>query len=415
MNIIERFVYDILKNNAAVKDTVVGIYQGVFSIFGKVKGAIRTNYEITIYDDFFFGFHDKPSLNSSGLLMGHTATSNFKNGIGTAKIGYYDINKEAKFIEVAQTACCNNQQGSMLAWVSDTKIAFNDYINNEVVTVIADINTQEKETLPFHFASVSPSGELFSAINFCRFGKGLSGYGYDIEYNEKIKQDAQNPISDSELGDLVIYSQTNSQEVFRLSAIKAREISIASFPELAGYEYFSHTCFSPDSNLMSFMYRSFNGKKNSSQLFVVNVNTGELKALPTAGMVSHLHWLTETKIIAYCNIINGKDGYYIFDTETDNVRALENEQLTADGHPHSDPNNKSKFVTDTYPNRERRQMLYLVDEAKNTSKQILDVYSPKKFRGADRVDFHPRYSQCGRYITIDSPHLNSRSQIVIKL
>ena len=415
MNLIERYVYDILKNNAKLKDGTVAIYQGIFSIFGKMKGAIRSNYDIQVFDDFFFGFHDKFSLNKEGKLLGHRASSTFIAGIGKAKIGYYEIDQPDVFHELAETSCCNNQQGSMLCWLSSNKIAYNDYIDNNVVTVILDINSKETEILPFHFASASPCSYLFSSINYCRFGKGIRGYGYDIAYNDEINSDAKNEISTSQCGDLVVYDIKNNEERYRLTSKEARELSISSFPKLNGYEYFSHTCFSPDSQLMYFLYRSFNGKKNSSQLFVINFLTGELKEMPTGGMVSHLHWLKPRQIVAYCNLKDNKDGYYIFDLNTDKVTPFIHAQLTADGHPNAYTNNERVFVTDTYPDRERRQPLYLVNEEKNTVEKILDVYSPRKFRGVERVDFHPRFSQCGKYVTVDSPHLNSRSQLVIKL
>ena len=131
------------------------------------------------------------------------------------------------------------------------------------------------------------------------------------------------------------------------------------------------------------------------------MDTEELTLLGTSGMVSHLCWLDNFKIIAYCSV-NNVDGYYIFDLESSETTFFNNEHLQRDGHPScsSSSLNGNDFITDCYPDRFRRQSLYKCNIENDTVKNIFDVYSLFKYRGVNRVDFHPRYSECGRYITI---------------
>jgi hypothetical protein len=177
--------------------------------------------------------------------------------------------------------------------------------------------------------------------------------------------------------------------------------------------YFSHTSFSPNNTQVYFLLRSSNSVRNSSQLFVYNLINNKLKVLPTSGMVSHLCWLSDNKILAYSNVINGEDGYYTFDTETLAYQKVINAP-NVDGHPFR--LDEDYFITDTYPNRYRRQKLFKVGHTNSLiNETILDIYSPFKFRNEERVDLHPRLSLCSNYITIDTSFKNERYQLVIKI
>lgn len=411
MEYLEKYIYNLVKNNAFIKNILVVVYQSLFCFFGLIKGKIITEYKYTEIRNSFFGFHDRASMNTQGEVLSHVATNQFENGIGRADITVTDINSGDVSI-VGSTLCCNYQQGSLLTWFSDSQIVFNDVNEDGPITVIKNLQTNSQKVLPFHFFSLSPDSKFISSVNFYRFGKGLDGYGYDIKYPSTFVQDGEDNLSHNEISDFVIFNIEEDKVVYRLSIKEAEKRSNGLIGD--GYYYFSHSCFSPASNQVYFLLRSSNNLYNTSQLFSYNLTTNVLSVLPSGGMVSHLSWLSDVKIIAFCNALNDKAfAYYIFDLSDNSVKSINIAGLNKDGHPYAQCSDV--FYTDTYPDKERRQSLYCVDLKKKSFERILSIYSPLNYRGVGRVDLHPRMSLCKKYITIDSSHNSDRSQLILDL
>ncbi len=411
MQRLEKFIYNLVKNNSFIKNILVIVYQFVFCFFGLIKGKIVTDNNYTEIRNSFFGFHDRASMNEQGKVLSHVAKGNFQNGIGRADITVKDINTGETSV-VANTNCCNYQQGSLLTWFSPSEIIYNDANEQGPLTIIKDLSSGVIKTLPFHFFSVSANSKFVSSVNFLRFGKGLEGYGYDINFPEQYIEDGENNLSDAEISDFVIFDIDENETVYRLSIQQAKELSIGLIDE--GYYYFSHSCFSPSSNKVYFLLRSSNSLYNTSQLFSYDLNEKQLTALPSGGMVSHLSWLTDDSIIAFCNAKHDKSfAYYVFNLLDNSVVNGDIKGLGKDGHPHAC--SADIFYTDTYPDKERRQHLFYVNLPEKRVKTILSVYSPIKFRGVGRVDFHPRLSLCKNYMTIDTSHNSDRTQLILEL
>lgn len=410
INKIENFIFDKVKKNAGLKNILVKCYQCIFSLAGLRKGRFVTQLNSMIIEDAFFGFHDRPSMNSYKHVLGHSI-----NECNTASIKVYDLNLNESNL-IAKTQCWNNQQGSLLTWFDEENVIYNDFTDSPVTKIISK-SGELRKVLPFHFFSVSPNHNYLTSINFLRFGVGLDGYGYEVKFPEEFNIDAKENISRNNISDLNIYLlKSFSDEPILIKNFKIIDLmkdAIGLLPD--GYFYFSHTAFSPDSSKVFFLLRSSNAKQNTSQLYVYDIIEDNLLILPTGGMVSHLTWFGQNSVVAYCNIINGQDAYYKFelniaDITVERVVVANNER---DGHPNAI--DSTRFVTDTYPDRERRQHLYLVNPTSGTVQELLSIYSPLKFRGNDRVDLHPRFSLCGRYITIDTSHNNKRQQVVLEL
>ncbi|WP_192022382.1 hypothetical protein [Shewanella sp. WPAGA9] len=411
MQWLERFVYNLVKNNSYLKNMLVRIYQLCFCGFGRIKGKIITKKQYSQIRKSFFGFHDRPSMNADGKVLSHVAKADFTNGIGHADIVIKDILTD-KVSVVAHTICCNYQQGSLLTWFSPTQIIYNDANKDGPLTVIQDIKSGVKQTLPFHFFSVSPNSKYLSSVNFLRFGKGLEGYGYNINYPQEYSDDANKYLSTCQISDFLVFDVEDNSEVYRLSVQHAKDMSTGLIED--GYYYFSHSCFSPSSKKIYFLLRSSNNFYNTSQLFCYDLIDKHLTALASGGMVSHLSWLSDDRIIAFCNAKHDKSyGYYIFELSSNSVKKANIPKLRKDGHPHAI--HSDAFYTDTYPDKERRQQLFYVNLLNDSVEEIVSVYSPLRFRGVSRVDFHPRLSLCRKYITIDSSHNSDRSQLILKL
>jgi len=411
MQQLEKYIYNLVKNNAFIKNILVIGYQLIFFPMGLMKGKIVTKNKYIEIRHSFFGFHDRASLNRKGDVLSHVATNKFINGSGHADITVTNIHTNSTRI-VAKTECCNYQQGSLLTWFSDSQIIFNDVENDLPVTVIKDINTDLVKKLPFHFFSISTDSRLVSSVNFHRFGKGLNGYGYNINYPDEFINDGEIKFSNNTISDFFIYDIEREESIYRLSIEEAKRHSYGLIED--GYYYFSHSCFSPSSDKVYFLLRSSNKLYNTSQLFCYDIVNKKLSALASGGMVSHLSWLSDSSVVAFCNTKDDKSyAYYVFDLNNNTVNNINVEGLNKDGHPHARV--QDIFYTDTYPDKKRRQYLYRVNLIKKNVETILSIYSPIRFRGVGRVDFHPRLSLCGEYITVDSSHNSDRTQMVINL
>jgi hypothetical protein len=68
-------------------------------------------------------------------------------------------------------------------------------------------------------------------------------------------------------------------------------------------------------------------------------------------------------------------------------------------------------LCDTYPDRERRQNLYLFDTVENRRVELGGFTLPKEYSGEWRCDLHPRFSRDGRRVVIDSPHTGQGRQL----
>lgn len=139
-----------------------------------------------------------------------------------------------------------------------------------------------------------------------------------------------------------------------------------------------------------------------------------IKKLPTGCMVSHLDWFSKEKILAFSNLKkNQQYSHSVFSIVDGDVYTIQHPSLSKDGHPTAISENT--FYTDTYPDKRRFQTLYEVNFSglNYDVKQILKLRSPMRFRGANRVDLHPRLSVNGTYLSLDSSFSGMRKQIVL--
>ncbi|MGP7823232.1 MULTISPECIES: hypothetical protein [Proteus] len=414
MNKIERLAYNLIKKNAPLKNLIVYLYQIPFLIKSFFRKKIITDLKFKKIDGFF-GFHDRPSINTLGDVLIHRELEEFIDGIGTAELGFINIHdKNSSFNIITKTSTCNYQQGSLATWLTDDLIILNNYVNNEKQCQIFDKKRNLICSYPFHFFSASKCGRYISSLSFARFGQGLKGYGYSINYPHDEYEDSKFKIPNTNFGDLFVFDLHEKKVVlqFKISDLLTKSTNLLN----DGYFYFSHSNFSLNSNFIYFLLRSSNNKLNTSQLIIANLHTNKVLIAPTQGMVSHLDWLSDNKIIAYCNCLGYQtDGYYTFEIKENNIIAnqVTLENLNSDGHPSAISD--CQFITDTYPDRSRFQHLIYVNLKNNSTKELAKIYSPLRFRGVQRTDLHPRVSRCKNFLTIDSSFQGKRTQLIMNI
>ena len=111
----------------------------------------------------------------------------------------------------------------------------------------------------------------------------------------------------------------------------------------------------------------------------------------------------------------GNGQYYKINVENGNTVRLffENRFSITDGHPSMI--DEEKFISDTYPNRNRMQKLLRFNLKKKEVEILLNMHNSLKFSGICRCDLHPRFDIKNETVYFDSVHTGERSLNFIKL
>ena len=159
------------------------------------KYELYNNYKISFETpndgySYFFGYYDKSPLNIDNTkLLSHRVSfdgRDVQDG-DIAEIGYFDLNTN-EFIKIDETLAWNWQQGSQLQWLPpkfDQEIIYNSIKDDNFISIIYNIRTNKKRTIPFPIYVVHPNGQEALGINYERHYWCRGGYNYQNIKNKK--------------------------------------------------------------------------------------------------------------------------------------------------------------------------------------------------------------------------------------
>jgi hypothetical protein len=97
------------------------------------------------------------------------------------------------------------------------------------------------------------------------------------------------------------------------------------------------------------------------------------------------------------------DSYILFKDLTNKKRRIANGVLNKDGHPSFCPTDRSRFITDTYPSKEVACDLIEFDMKDDSVKHLAKLKSIEEYDESPlRCDLHPKWSFCGKYVSVDT-------------
>ena len=132
--------------------------------------------------------------------------------------------------------------------------------------------------------------------------------------------------------------------------------------------WINHLESSPDGNSISFFHRWISAYGRFTRL-ICYVNQ-KLEILNGDIMTSHMSWIDNDKVVAFCSSNICENKYHLFSIKNkQNVKILEKLPST-DGHPILLNN---KIITDTYPNKAGYSKLIEFDLISNDSELIDDI------------------------------------------
>ena len=378
----------------------------------------------------WFGYYDKLEFDPTGryvLGMEVDFANRSPKPTDVIKVGMVDLEDDNRWIELGESRAWCWQQGCMLQWVprSKTEVIWNDREGDHFVSHVLDVKTRKKRTLPGPIYSVSPDARWAVSPDFRRIHDCRPGYGY-----AGIPDPNKNVLAPRDSGVWRMDLRTGEQ-TFLFSVADIAKVPITRGDQRGAKHYFNHLLFSPDGSRFTFFHLweweggasrlgetevlSSGGNVYAqhfwARMFTVNPDGKELYLL-TPGDSSHFWWRDPLHIVVWAWHPSYGDRFYLFEDRTQEARVIGLNVMNEDGHCSYLPD-KRWILSDTYPDKQRKQSPYLynVETGKRFPLGYFD--SPPQYQGEWRCDTHPRFSPDGRKVVIDSPHGGNGRQMYL--
>lgn len=326
-------------------------------------------------------------------------------------LGMVDLQNNDTWIPFAESTAWCWQQGCMLQWLpgSDTEVIYNAREDDRYITVIQDVFTGEKRTLPRPVYTVAADGKSAVGLNFARVGETRPGYGY-------------NGVPDPGADEL----HPDNDGIYSLDLVTGASQLIVTLDQIAAYRpddtmdkgkhWFNHLLFNPDGSRFIFLHRWHreSGRGWYTRGFTMQPNGENLFCFNDHGMVSHFIWRDPRNILAWSREPDSGNKFHRYEDMTDNVAVVGDDILIQDGHCTYSPCGKW-ILTDTYPDRDRMQTLLLYRPEDDKVVTLGRFYQAPTDDIQLRCDLHPRWSRDGNYVCIDSKWSGQRQMYLLEV
>lgn len=369
----------------------------------------------------WFGYYDKLEFDPTNRLVLSNEVD-FEHRTPTAddtiRVGMVDTADNDKWIELGSSRAWGWQQGCMLQWrpQSAREVVWNDREGDRHVCRVMDVKTRKTRTLPRPIYTLSPDGKWALTADFSRIQRMRPGYGYVGLTDPCADQRAP-----AESGVWRMNMDTGQSELI-FSLADAAKIPYQGQSLADKWNYFNHLLVNPDSSrfIVLHRWRNSTGKGAAAEptggfttrMFTVNIDGSQRTILDPSGYTSHFIWRDPQHICAWTKPQGKKAAFYLFKDQSDKVEIVGADTMTRNGHNTYLPLAGQEWIlNDTYPDSQRKQTPYLYHVP---SKQRFDLghfFLDPKYKGEWRCDLHPRSSNDGRTIAIDSPHAGGGRQV----
>jgi len=326
------------------------------------------------------------------------------------KIGMVDLKDGDRWIELGESRAWCWQQGCMLQWRpnSKTEILWNDRQGSQFVCHILDVHTGKKRTLPHPFYTISSDGRTAVAPDFRRIQDMRPGYGYT-----GLSDPHADELAPKGSGIFRLDLETGKQDLIISLADVVNLGKIPGDPKDAKH-WFNHLLFNTDGSRFVFLHRWRSGGQRGfgTRMLTARPDGTGIRIIDDHGRTSHFIWRDTRHILAWAWHPSHGNAFYLYEDGTDKVEVVGKDVMTENGHCSYLPGNKW-ILNDTYPDKQRKQHVYLYHVADGKKTPLGHFYSPPEYKGEWRCDTHPRFSPDSRSIVIDSPHGGNGRQMYL--
>jgi hypothetical protein len=361
----------------------------------------------------WFGYYDKLQFDPSGrYVLGMEVDFEHRSPRpdDVISVGMVDLKNGDAWTKLGESRAWCWQQGCMLQWRpgSESEILWNDRRDGRFVCHILNVHTGGKRTLPYPIYSVSPDGRTAVAPDFRRVQDMRPGYGYPGLPDPHADNAAPN-----DSGIFRINLDTGSRELIISLADIARFGDIPGNPRDAKH-YFNHLLFNTDGSRFIFLHRwrATGLRSFRTRMLTARPDGGDIRVVDPHGKTSHFIWRDPKHILAWAWHPSHGNKFYLYEDRTDKVEVVGKDTMTRNGHCTYLPGNEW-ILNDVYPDKERKQNVYLYHTATGKTASLGSFHSPPEYTGECRCDTHPRSSPDGRSVVIDSPHGGNGRQMYL--
>ncbi|TWT62182.1 hypothetical protein [Rubinisphaera italica] len=370
----------------------------------------------------WFGYYDKLEFDPTNrYVLSNEVEFEHRtpNADDRIAVGMVDTQNNDEWIPLGKSDSWGWQQGCMLQWRpgSKSEVVWNDREGDQHVCRVKDIQTGATRTLPRPIYTLSPDGKWAITADFSRIQRMRPGYGYvgleDPCRTERAPEESGVWRMDMTTGE--------TQLIFSLADAAAIPFQGKSLQEK--WNYFNHLLISPDSSrfIVLHRWRESTGEGTEAEptgrfdtrMFTADIDGSNRYILDPSGYTSHFIWRDPEHICAWTKP-EGKDSkFYLFKDQTDQVEVVAPDVMAVNGHNTYLPiANGDWILNDTYPQgSERLQTPYLYHVPTGRRFDLGHFHLPSKYKGEWRCDLHPRSSNDGKTIAIDSPHTGAGRQV----
>ncbi|TWU33415.1 hypothetical protein [Novipirellula artificiosorum] len=369
----------------------------------------------------WFGYYDKLQFDPSNRYVLSNQVA-FEHRTPKAddeiRVGMVDTHEKDQWIPLGKSHAWGWQQGCMLQWRpgSTTEVVWNDREGDRYVCRVMDVKTRKQRTLPRPIYALSGDGSYAITADFSRIQRMRPGYGYVGLADPCARQRAP---EDSGVWKMNMDSG-ESELVFSLA--DAAMIEYNGNRLLDKWNYFNHLLVSPDSSRFIVLHRWRDSTSEGddaeptggfvTRMFTVAADGSERYVLDPSGFTSHFIWRDPQHVCAWTKPVGKRSGFYLFTDQTDKVEIVGEGVMVKNGHNTYVPNTENQWIlNDTYPDESRNQNPYLYHVPSGRKVDLGHFHSPLPYSGEWRCDTHPRNSNDGKSVVIDSPHTGEGRQL----
>jgi hypothetical protein len=360
----------------------------------------------------FFGYYDKCPWDRTGryLLAMEIGFIDRQPEPGEPlTLGMVDLKDGNRYIPLDETTAWSWQQGTMLQWLgpaADREVIYNGVADGQYVSIVRDVHSGKTRTLPRPIYAVSADGRQAVSLDFDRVNRLRPGYGY-MALPEKHAEIA----APADAGIYWMDLRTGTNKLIIPIEWAANHKPDERFKD--AHHWFNHLQFNPSGTRFIFLHRWTAGKSWYTRLYSARPDGTDIRLHSDLGMVSHFDWRDDDTILAWATLKPKTNRFCLFDVNGGDTRILGEGVLTHDGHCSYSPDRKW-VLTDSYPDRNGDQRLFLYRPAENRRIEIAAFQLPQSMRHKPwRCDLHPRWNRDGTQVCIDSTHEPTRQVYVL--